>query len=96
MKKQETPAQPQAVPDAVADVLTRPFKIAASPFPYARKNSGFPRPHDNAAFRFPYAQKSACFPPASARKRPFSLSLCSKRQLSAFAQNRRCAESPPK
>ncbi len=30
MKKQETPAQPQAVPDAVADVLTRPFKIAAS------------------------------------------------------------------
>ena len=72
MKKQETPAQPQAVPDAVADVLTRPFKIAASPFPYARKNSVFPRPLKTAAFRFPYAQKNPCFPPASARKRLFS------------------------
>ena len=116
MKKQETPAQPQAVPDAVADVSTRPFKIAASPFPYARKNSvfprplktaafrfpyarknsGFTRPHDSAAFRFPYAQKNTFFAPTSARKRPVSLSLCSKRQLPAFAQNRRCAESPPK
>ena len=62
MKKQETPAQPQAVPDAVADVLTRPFKIAASPFPYARKNSVFPRPLKTAAFRFPYARKPHFFP----------------------------------
>ena len=66
MKKQETPAQPQIIPDAVADVLTRPFKIAASPFPYARKNSVFPRPLKTAAFRFPYAQKNTCFPPGSA------------------------------
>lgn len=29
MKKQETPAQPKVVPDAVADVLTRPLKTAA-------------------------------------------------------------------
>lgn len=61
MKKQETPAQPQVVPDAVADVLTRPFKIAASPFPYARKNSVFPRPLKTAAFRFPYARKNSGF-----------------------------------
>lgn len=75
MKKQETPVQPKVVPDAVADFFLRPFKIAASLFPYALKNTFFRRPHGSALFRFPYAQ-SANFP------RPFKTAASPNRRPS--------------
>lgn len=39
MKKQETPAQPKVVPDAVVAGFPPPLKTAALRFPYAPKNS---------------------------------------------------------
>ncbi len=47
MKKQETPAQPQVVPAAVADFLTRPPGSALFSFPYAQSDN-FLRPLQTA------------------------------------------------
>ncbi|MBP3531686.1 MAG: hypothetical protein J6K25_10975 [Thermoguttaceae bacterium] len=44
MKKQETPAQPKVVPDAVADVFSRPFGNDAPSKANKRGATLFPRP----------------------------------------------------
>ncbi|MBQ7112245.1 MAG: hypothetical protein IJO06_13675 [Thermoguttaceae bacterium] len=69
MKKQETPAQPKVVPDAVAAGFPPPLRTGALRFPYAPKNSVCTRTHGNAAqlTRF-HAELNLARPRTAARR----------------------------